>query len=206
MHRIIEGSQRNDEARSVYIATHPRIASDFGASAKPKGVRLGYMGHLTLISEDVIGALEHFPPDLRLQISQYAPQPGWDEYVTTRYRETKRKDTSLLGGGKPVLAPGMRGSAAQWKVDEEDARGQAPAQEGEGAGDADAEGDAEGEKDDEMEGMTGQFRRNVRTTREVSADFGAPMPIDDDEHDEFSIDEFRSTPPHVRISFPPRCE
>ena len=50
--------------------------SDFNLySEKPKGVRLGYMGHLTLISEDVIGALEHLPPDLRLQIGQYAPQP-----------------------------------------------------------------------------------------------------------------------------------
>ena len=53
------------------------------------------MGHLTLISEDVIGALEHLPPDLRLQIGQYAPQPEWDDYVTGRYKETKKKDVAM---------------------------------------------------------------------------------------------------------------
>ena len=136
-------------------------------SEKPKGVRLGYMGHLTLISEDVIGALEHLPPDLRLQIAQYAPQPEWDEYVTGRYKETKKKDTSLLGGGKPVIAPSMRSAnAAQWKVDEADAVAtpapgrpeQSPAAE-----------------------MKGEFRRTSRV-REGSADFSSmPMEEEDEE-------------------------
>ncbi|KAF7799614.1 hypothetical protein EIP86_010852 [Pleurotus ostreatoroseus] len=161
MHRIIEGCKLNDEV-----------------SSKPKGVRLGYMGHLTLISEDVIGALEHFPPDLRLQINQYAPQPDWDEYVTTQYRETKKKDTSLLGGGKPVIAPGTRSGTSQWKVDEADAENPKAA--------ASQAGDRADEKagDEEMGGMTGELRRNVRTTREVSADFGA-APMDDDDDEEF---------------------
>lgn len=156
LHRIIEGSKRNDIE-----------------SAKPKGVRLGYMGHLTLISEDVINALEHFPPELRLIIAQHAPQPEWDEYVTGRYKETKKKDSSLLGGGKPVIAPGMRG-AAQWKVDEADT-GTAT--------------NAERDREAEQEGR-GELRRNVRTAREGSADFGAaPMEEDDD-------DEFHAGPPH----------
>lgn len=145
-------------------------------SSKPKGVRLGYMGHLTLISEDVIGALEHFPPDLRLVVAQYAPQPEWDEYVSGRYRETKKKDTSLLGGGKPVVAPGMRTAAGTWKVDEADGGGGAatsmPAQ---------PRGDGDG--------LQGELRRNVRAAREGSADFGQPM--DEDE------DEFHDGPPHV---------
>ncbi|KIP08741.1 hypothetical protein PHLGIDRAFT_363378, partial [Phlebiopsis gigantea 11061_1 CR5-6] len=101
IHRIIEGSKRNDIE-----------------SSRPKGVRLGYMGHLTLVSEDVIGALEHFPPDLRLLVAQYAPQPAWDEYVSGRYKETKKRDSELLGGGKPVVAGGMRAGA--WRVDEAD--------------------------------------------------------------------------------------
>ncbi|KZV96148.1 SAPS-domain-containing protein [Exidia glandulosa HHB12029] len=89
-------------------------------SEKPKGVRLGYMGHLTLIAEDVLNALEHYPFDLLVVIRQFVPQPDWDDYVSTRYRETKRKDTSLLGGGKPVVAPGAARGAQRWKVDEED--------------------------------------------------------------------------------------
>lgn len=149
------------------------------ASAKPKGVRLGYMGHLTLISEDVIGALEHFPPDLRLLAAQYAPQPEWDEYVTGRYKETKKKDTILLGGGKPVVAPGMR-NGASWRVDEADTGGVATtAQRG-------------GE-----EGQDGQMKAEFRRTakmREESADFGAM----EDDDDEFS----RAGPPHVSMVLP----
>ena len=130
------------------------------------------MGHLTLISEDVINALEHFPPDLRLNIAQYAPQPEWDEYVTGRYKETKKKDSSLLGGGKPVLAPGMR-TTSQWKVDETDTG---------------ASSSAGGSKSGEGE-TKGELRRDVRTVRESSADFGA-MEEDDE-------DEFHAAPPHV---------
>lgn len=127
------------------------------------------MGHLTLISEDVIGALEHFPPDLRLVVQQYAPQPEWDEYVSGRYRETKKKDSSLLGGGKPVIAPGMRSGAAQWRVDEADS----------GTSATSAPQDSAGENDDRP---NGEFRRNVRTAREGSADFSAMDEDDDDFH------------------------
>lgn len=138
------------------------------------------MGHLTLISEDVIGALEHFPPDLRLIVAQYAPQPEWDEYVSGRYKETKKKDSSLLGGGKPVIAPGMRaGSAASWKVDEADAGASAVPRDS-----AQMEGEA-GE-------MEGEFKRNVRTAREGSADFSAGAMDEDD-------DEFHDGPPRVSV-------
>ncbi|KAI0748433.1 SIT4 phosphatase-associated protein-domain-containing protein [Daedaleopsis nitida] len=153
MHRIIEGSKRNDVE-----------------SEKPKGLRLGYMGHLTLISEDVIGALEHLPPDLRLQIGQYAPQPEWDEYVTGRYKETKKKDSSLLGGGKPVVAPSMRNGAAQWKVDEADTVATpAPPRSVEAGSE-----------------IKSEFRRSS-SRREGSADFGSMPMMDEDE-------EFNSAP------------
>jgi len=89
-------------------------------SSKPKGLRLGYMGHLTLISEDVLTTLDHSSADLRLTITKFTPQPEWNDYVTGRYQETKNKDTSLLGGGKPALSMTRPGSAASWKVDEHD--------------------------------------------------------------------------------------
>lgn len=137
------------------------------------------MGHLTLISEDVIGALEHFPPDLRLLVAQYAPQPAWDEYVSGRYKETKKRDSELLGGGKPVVAGGPRGGAASWRVDEADAGAAASAaqEQGEDAG--------------------GEFRRGARA-RESSADFAAGN-MDEDE------DEFRDGPPHVRVCLSQSC-
>ena len=76
------------------------------------------MGHLTLISEDVINALAHFPRELRLELVKYEPQPEWDDYVGGRYRETKTKDTCLLGGGKPsVTVGGLIRGAGKWKVE-----------------------------------------------------------------------------------------
>ncbi|KAJ7685736.1 SIT4 phosphatase-associated protein-domain-containing protein [Mycena polygramma] len=166
MHRIVDGQRMNDVA-----------------CAKPKSVRLGFMGHLTLIAEDVLTALERFPPDLRGTLAMFAPQPAWDEYVAGRYRETKRRDAELLGGGKPVVrSGGTTGGAARWKVDEEDAGttklgevGGAGTGAGAGAG---GSGGANGR---------GEFRRatSARPRRESSADFGpAPMEDDDEGADE----------------------
>ncbi|KAF8205512.1 SIT4 phosphatase-associated protein-domain-containing protein [Mycena galopus ATCC 62051] len=142
MHRIVEGQRMNDVACS-----------------KPKAVRLGFMGHLTLIAEDVLTALERFPNDLRDVLAGYAPQPAWDEYVKGRYRETKRRDAELLGGGKPVIRSGaVGGGATRWK---------AGASGGSGAN------------------GRGEFKRatSARPRRENSADFG-PAPMEDDEGDD----------------------
>lgn len=147
LYRIVEAQKRNDED-----------------SSKPKHVRLGYMGHLTLISEDVITALQHYPPDLKLRLAKYAPQPDWDDYIGGRYQETKVKDTSLLGGGKPMLNAGVVRSAAKWKVDEAEIT---PALT---SGSSDPGGPDGGTE------MNGEFRRTGKLTRESSADFGvAPM-------------------------------
>lgn len=140
------------------------------------------MGHLTLISEDVIAALERFPPDLRLNMIEYAPTPGWDEYVTGRYNETKKKDTRVLGGGKPVIALGGARNITRWKVDEEEA---VPAGLAETSGSASSGSETKGE-----------FRRvgNLRPVRESSADFG-PAAMQEEEEEE------PHPAPHVR-TFP----
>lgn len=131
------------------------------------------MGHLTLMSEDVITALEHYPPELRLIIEQHAPQPAWNDYVTGRYNETKKRDTSLLGGGKPAVNNAPR-AGARWAVDEEDVKTTAVPSNG-------------------NPGANGEFKRTTgsRPTRETSADFG-PAPMDDDE------DDHGTGPPQVR--------
>lgn len=163
-------------------------------SSKPKGVRLGYMGHLMLISEDVITALARFPPDLRLIIIQYAPEPEWDQYVTGRYNETKEEDARPLGGGKPtVVGNGVRGGGVmQWKVDENDLDVGGSGTTGEGAGDGNKGG-----------GFRGEFRRassvgpssgHVTST----ADFG-PAPMEEDEDDD-DDNVLPGRAPHVRIA------
>lgn len=73
-----------------------------------------------------------------------------------------------------MIAPGMRNpGASQWKVDEADAAGAAGPSNGDG-------GDANGE-----------FKRNLRTARESSADFGSGHMEDDDDDD----DQFHSGAP-----------
>lgn len=140
-------------------------------SAKPKGLRLGYMGHLTLISEDVINTLDHSSPDLRLIITKFVPQPEWEEYVNGRYRETKNKDTSLLGGGKPALSMTRPGSAASWKVDEQDIATTAPGSSlSPGAGGLNAVG-AVKEIASRVAESQKEFRKSAVERREVSTHF-----------------------------------
>lgn len=168
MHRIVEGQKRNDLEWCEQYRISVSSANLHNHSSKPKGVRLGYMGHLTLIAADVITALERFPPELQLTIVEYAPQT-WDDYVTGRYNEAKMNDTRLLGGGKPVVTAGMNRGSAQWKVDEADAStAAAPALE--------TNGNASSQE------TQGEFRRagGSRLTRESSADFGPPDGNDDD--------------------------
>ena len=126
------------------------------------------MGHLTLISEDVILALEHYPPELRLILAQYAPQPEWDDYVGGRYHETKERDTSLLGSGKQSVTAR---DAGKWRVDEADAIG---------ASTAAVAAHNPVQISDVPKEMKGEFRRVSKLTRETSADFGvAPLEVDD---------------------------
>ncbi|KAL5532801.1 SIT4 [Sanghuangporus sanghuang] len=166
LYRIVEAQKKND-----------------ADSSKPGHVRLGYMGHLTLISEDVIGALDHYPPDLKLLLNQYAPRPDWDEYVSGRYHETKVKDTSLLGGGKPVIAPGTERGAAKWKVDEAEI-GPTPLPTINGS-EAVCSPEATSQ-------MRGEFRRTNRITRESSADFGAAAPLNHDDEEDNGPPQFAS--------------
>ena len=141
-----------------------------------------------LISEDVITALARFPPDLRLIIIQYAPEPEWDQYVTGKYNETKEEDARLLGGGKPVVV-GRGGGVTQWKVDENDLDVN-----GSGAGRGGASDGNRGSG-----GLKGEFRRagsvgpsSGRVTS--TADFG-PAPMDDDDDDDNVLP---GRAPHVR--------
>ncbi|KAF7298318.1 hypothetical protein MKEN_01356300 [Mycena kentingensis (nom. inval.)] len=170
MRRIVEGQRMNDTE-----------------CAKPKSVRLGFMGHLTLIAEDVLTALERFPTELRDQIASFAPQPDWDEYVQGRYNETKRRDAELLGGGKPVIKSGMGGgagaAAARWKVDEADAGGATATLGGDDGAPSGMEMSVSGGVTAASLNGRGEFRRamSARPRREGSADFGsAPMVEDDD--------------------------
>lgn len=137
-----------------------------------------------LISEDVITAMARFPPDLRLAIIQYAPEPEWDQYVTGRYNETKKEDSRLLGGGKPVVRSNR--TVGQWKVDEDDLVPDTGADEG-------SRGDVSGDT------TRGEFKRATSvepSSVTQTADFGPAHMDDDDDNDNISS----TRAPHVRLS------
>ena len=127
------------------------------------------MGHLTLISEDVLTTLKHSPPDLRLTITKFTPEPEWNDYVNGRYQETKSKDTSLLGGGKPALSLTRPGSAASWKVDEQDIAATSPSTSFPTGGFS-AVGTAK-EIASRVAESQKEFRRSAAERREVSSQF-----------------------------------
>jgi len=91
--------------------------------------------------------------------------------VTGRYHETKAKDTSLLGGGKPAISLASR-PANGWKVDEQDMGGTSALMPAIGKMKAIAS---------RVEESRGEFRRSAAARREGSADFGSVTAIDEAE-------------------------
>ncbi|PIA94123.1 SIT4-associating protein [Cercospora beticola] len=89
--RILDGQAASDE------------------SQKHKGMRLGYMGHLTLIAEEVckfgnkIGTEELDPA-----ITERVSREPWVVYVEGTLAETRDKDNAVLGGVRPENAIGIR--------------------------------------------------------------------------------------------------
>jgi serine/threonine-protein phosphatase 6 regulatory subunit 3 len=88
------------------------------------------MGHLTLLSQDLITALERYPPTFSAQLRSFLPPEvaaEWDTYVSGRFEQTRENERKTLGGSKPVargrldLGVGGGGAGAgktKWKIDE----------------------------------------------------------------------------------------
>ncbi|OAA71091.1 SIT4 phosphatase-associated protein [Akanthomyces lecanii RCEF 1005] len=90
---IIDGQQASDESQ-----------------AKTK-TRMGYMGHLTLIAEEVVKFTERHPPELLSEtVLDKVMSAGWINYVEGALAETRERDNAILGGVRPEVALGHRGS------------------------------------------------------------------------------------------------
>ena len=83
------------------------------ASQKEKGMRLGYMGHLTLIAEEVCKFGARIPVDNSDApiVHEQVNKPEWITYVEGTLAETRDKDNAVLGGVRPENAIGMRATA-----------------------------------------------------------------------------------------------
>jgi hypothetical protein len=71
-------------------------------SEQAKGRRLGYMGHLTFISDEVIKVLASYPEDVYAVVKDSLDLDAWDGYINGPLRETKLRDRVPLGGIKPA--------------------------------------------------------------------------------------------------------
>ncbi|KAF1991789.1 extragenic suppressor of kinetochore protein 1 [Aulographum hederae CBS 113979] len=89
--RIIEGQQINDKTQ------------------QESNMRLGYMGHLTLIAEEVVKFTERHPPEFLSQsvLDKVMSQP-WIDYVEQTLAETRERDNAILGGVRPDMSVGPR--------------------------------------------------------------------------------------------------
>lgn len=89
--RIIEGQQDSDKAHTA------------------KGTRLGYMGHLTLIAEEVLKFTERHPDDVLSQlVLDKVHAQEWVHYVEHILAETRERDNAILGGVRPDMSVGPR--------------------------------------------------------------------------------------------------
>lgn len=89
--RIVEGQQRSDEAEAK------------------NHMRLGYMGHLTLIAEEVVKFSERHAPELLSQaVLDKVMSKEWSDYVEHTLSETRERDNAILGGVRPDMSVGLR--------------------------------------------------------------------------------------------------
>jgi SIT4-associating protein SAP185/190 len=89
--RIVEGQLASDKAQAE------------------SRMRLGYMGHLTLIAEEVVKFSERHPPELLSQtVLDKVMNQQWIDYVEQTLAETRERDNAILGGVRPDLSVGPR--------------------------------------------------------------------------------------------------
>jgi len=73
-------------------------------SSQPKGVRLGYMGHLTYIADETVKLLELYSQTSLLpMLYEFIEAEDWWNYVTKVLKETKERDAQVLGGTRPNM-------------------------------------------------------------------------------------------------------
>lgn len=88
---IIRGQKRSDESQ-----------------ARTK-TRMGYMGHLTLIAEEVVKFTERHPPELLSEtVLERVMSQEWVNYVEGALAETRERDNAILGGVRPEVAMNNR--------------------------------------------------------------------------------------------------
>ena len=89
--RIIQGQTQSDDVQSK------------------TNMRLGYMGHLTLVAEEVVKFSDRHPPEMLSQaVLEKVTSQVWNDYVESTLSETRERDNAILGGVRPDMSLGPR--------------------------------------------------------------------------------------------------
>jgi SIT4-associating protein SAP185/190 len=82
-------------------------------SQAEKKTRQGYMGHLTLIAEEVVKFTERHPPEILGEVVlEKVMAQEWSNYVDGALAETRERDNAILGGVRPEVAMSNRANVA----------------------------------------------------------------------------------------------
>ncbi|BGP46051.1 sporulation-induced protein [Rhodotorula kratochvilovae] len=100
--RILDGQKANDEA-----------------AAARTNMRLGYMGHLSLIAEETVKLFDRFP-ELYQAVEASVPQPAWNDFVSTTLREARERDLTPLSGGRASLNLSVNKAPSSSSLSDED--------------------------------------------------------------------------------------
>ncbi|KAL2266833.1 hypothetical protein VTJ83DRAFT_6185 [Remersonia thermophila] len=74
-------------------------------SQAERNTRMGYMGHLTLIAEEVVKFTERHPPEMLSEVVlEKVMAQDWVNYVEGPLAETRERDNAILGGVRPEVA------------------------------------------------------------------------------------------------------
>ena len=80
---ILEGVRRN------------RVSSD-----DVRHIRLGYMGHLNLIAEEIVRLMERYPMEIGNLVQDHFTE-SWDVFIKEELSESRAKESMPLAGGRP---------------------------------------------------------------------------------------------------------
>ncbi|KAJ3368545.1 hypothetical protein HDU91_000491 [Kappamyces sp. JEL0680] len=89
---------------------------------QPKGFRLGYMGHLTYISDETCKLFDKCANELEDELSEYIHADDWNEYVLHALHQTQELDRQPLGGTRPETMNVIPGGPKVGAVDDDFAK------------------------------------------------------------------------------------
>lgn len=101
--RVLDAQKMNDEL----------------VSSTPPKPRLSYMGHISLIAEELVKFFARCPVDLFDVIKGSFDSEAWEAFVNGALRDTRARDSEPLAGGKPRGGLGSGPSANSERSDSE---------------------------------------------------------------------------------------